>query len=167
MTEATKISSTSQSSQKLVGKPLFEKMLADFDYGPVRWTIRRYEPETTEAQADEMIEAFLQWISLTPLNTKECYMVMFKTPVEEAFHNFVLNTRIYGVFCEQFLGYFFHHEPLMEENNGPQMEKIAKYTVEMLEEHFGDSLNPLLKDWRVQFDNGTYHIACAGPGGHC
>jgi len=148
------------------GKILYREMKDNFDYSQISWTIRRYTPSITEAEADNMIDAFLQWIALTPRNTMELYMVMFKTPVEEAFHNFVLNTRIYGQFCEKFLGYFFHHDPMVQET-GPEVEKIARFTVEQLEKTYGGELNPLLKDWRRQFDNGTYHIACAGPGGSC
>jgi hypothetical protein len=148
------------------GRSLYEEMIKDFDYSQINWTIRRYNNSISETDANQMIDAFLQWISLTPFNTREIYMVMFKTPVEEAFHNFVLNTRIYQVFCQKFLGYFFHHDPMVQET-GPEVERIAKYTVEMLEKTFGADLNPLLKEWRQQFDEGTYHVACAGPGGSC
>jgi hypothetical protein len=153
-------------STSKAGRVLYEEMVKDFDYSQINWTIRRYNNSISEADANQMIDAFLQWISLTPRNTREIYMVMFKTPVEEAFHNFVLNTRIYQVFCEKFLGYFFHHDPMVQET-GPEVERIAKYTVEMLETNFGSDLNPLLKDWRRQFEDGTYHVACAGPGGSC
>lgn len=148
------------------GRVLYSEMKNDFDYSQINWTIRRYNSSISESEADQMIDAFLQWISLTPLNTREIYMVMFKTPVEEAFHNFVLNTRIYKTFCDKFLGYFFHHDPMVQET-GPEVERIAQYTVEMLEKTFGEQMNPLLKDWRRQFDDKSYHVACAGPGGSC
>ena len=148
------------------GKALYREMLEQFDYGQIRWTIQRYNPDITEARADEMVNAFLQWMALAPLNTPERYVVMFNTPVEEAFHNFVLNTRLYGKFCNQFLGYFFHHDPLTQES-GPEVEPLAKYTIELLQEAYGDELHPLLQDWVQQFHDGTYHVACVGPGGRC
>lgn len=153
-------------SVQKAGKTLYNEMINDFDYSTINWTIRRYNDSISEEDANQMIDAFLQWISLTPINNRELYMVMFKTPVEETFHNFVLNTRIYQVFCDKFLGYFFHHDPMIQET-GPEVERVAKYTVEMLEKTFESELNPLLKDWRRQLDDGTYHIACAGPGGSC
>ena len=148
------------------GKALYHNMRANFDFSLIRWTIRRYNPKITEDQADAMIDAFLQWFALAPLNTPTRYVVMFNTPVEEAFHNFVLNTRLYGKFCEQFLGYFFHHDPLTQEN-GPEVEPLARYTVDLLQDTYGEELSPLLRDWIQQFHDGTYHVACVGPGGHC
>jgi hypothetical protein len=148
------------------GKPLYDEMRSGFDYSQIIWTMRRYNEDMTETRAHELLDAFLQWISLAPLNTRERWITMFKTDVEEAFHCFVLNTRLYKEFCQQFLGFFFHHDPLVEEA-GPEIEAAAKFTVETLEECFGPGLNPELKDWRRQFDAGDYKVACAGPGGSC
>jgi hypothetical protein len=88
---------------------------------------------------------------------------MLKTPVEEAFHAFVLNTRQYKAFCERFLGYFFHHDPVTEER-APQMQNGIRYTVELLEKHYGESLLQPLCEWRHQLDDGSAQIACVGCG---
>ena len=148
------------------GRPLYDEMLRGFDYSQITWTMRRYNDDMTQESADELLDAFLQWISLAPLNTADQWITMFQTDVEEAFHCFVLNTRLYRDFCEQYLGFFFHHDPLVEES-GPEIEAAARFTLEQLEASFGESLSPELKEWRVQFDSGDYKVACSGPGGHC
>jgi len=148
------------------GRPLYDSMRRDFDYSQITWTIRRYNPEMPEERAEELLEAFLQWISIAPLNNDHQWITMFQTEVEEAFHCFVLNTRLYREFCEKFLGFFFHHDPLVEES-GPEIEAAARFTLERLEESFGEDLRPELKEWRAQFDSGDYKVACSGPGGHC
>ncbi|TMI99571.1 MAG: hypothetical protein E6G97_21890 [Alphaproteobacteria bacterium] len=148
------------------GKPLYDEMRNNFDYSQIVWTMSRYNDDMSEKRANDLLDAFLQWISLAPLNTRDRWITMFKTDVEEAFHCFVLNTRLYKQFCDKFLGFFFHHDPLVEES-GPEIEAAAKFTVETLELCFGPDLNLELKDWRRQFDSGNYKVACAGPGGSC
>lgn len=162
------MSATAQSiaATQRYGRELYEAMKSDFDFSQVTWTMLRYSDRLTQAEADRQLDAFLQWISLAPLNTKDRFITMFKTPVEEAFHSFVLNTRLYQKFCDQFLPFFFHHDPIVSEAK-EDVHAWAKYTVELLESAFGEDLNPELKLWREQFDNNTYHVACAGPGGHC
>lgn len=155
-----------QTLEPRYGNPLYEDMREHFDYSQIVWTMHRYNPEMTEERANQLLDAFLQWISLAPLNTTNQWITMFKTDVEEAFHCFVLNTRLYRDFCDQFLGFFFHHDPLVEES-GPEIEAAARFTLENLEQSFGSGINPELKEWRRQFENGTYRVACSGPGGRC
>jgi hypothetical protein len=148
------------------GRELYAAMKSDFDFSQIVWTMLRYNESMGKEEATRLLDAFLQWISLAPLNSRDRFITMFKTPVEEAFHNFVLNTRLYRQFCDQFLPFFFHHDPIVSEAK-EDVHEWAKYTVELMEAEFGDDLNPELKRWREQFDAGTYHVACAGPGGHC
>lgn len=148
------------------GKPLYDRMKSGFDYSQILWTMSRYNPAMSKDEAGRLLDAFLQWISIVPLNDANQFVTMFQTPVEEAFHCFVLNTRLYKQFCEQYLGFFFHHDPLVQEE-GEEIARAARFTVEKLEEAFGEDLSPELKAWRVQFDSGNYKVACSGPGGHC
>lgn len=148
------------------GHALYDRMRTDFDYSQIVWTMLRYNDGVSRERAEALLDAFLQWVSLVPLNTPEAYVVMFKTPVEEAFHSFVLNTRLYDQFCNRFLGAFFHHDPLTEET-GAEVEGLARYTVKLLEQEFGPSLHPELREWETQLSEGTYKVACVGPGGHC
>jgi hypothetical protein len=157
---------TTKTQEIDAGVVLYERMKREFDYSQINWTIRRYNDDIDEAQATELIDAFLQWISLAPLNTQENYLTMFQTPVEEAFHCFVLNTRLYQQFCDKFLGFFFHHDPVVDES-GPEVVEVARYTVQTMQNSFGDGLHPELKDWKRQFEDETYTVACVGPGGHC
>jgi hypothetical protein len=155
----------STTTQK-AGKPLYDEMVSDFGYEQITWTMRRYNEGMSTERSEELLHAFLQWIALSPMDNGEKYITMFQTDVEEAFHCFVLNTALYQKFCDKFLGFFFHHNPLVEEE-GPEVESAAKYTVELMEREYGDQLHPELKEWRKQFDAGTYKVACVGPGGHC
>lgn len=150
----------------LYGQSLYQEMLDNFDFSQITWTMTRYNKEMTTEEAKELLHAFLQWFALIPTNNSGHYVIMLETPVEEAFHAFVLNTALYQKFCEQFLGFFFHHTPLREET-GPQIEAAVRYTVELLEQHYGENLHPALQRWREQLDAGTYKVACVGPGGHC
>jgi hypothetical protein len=160
----------SQASQAVpsreFGKVLYGRMLKNFDYSQIVWTMKRYNSAMSDDKANALLDAFLQWFSLIPSNREDRYLVMFQSPVEEAFHSFVLNTRLYSEFCAKFLGQFFHHDPLVDES-GPEVERLAWYTVRALENEFGNTLQRELKNWRVQLESGEYKVACVGPGGHC
>lgn len=143
------------------GRALWDQMRREFDYTQVAWTICRYNPGISEERAKELLDAFLQWIAIVPMNTENNYATMFKSPVEEAFHCFVLNTRVYYEFCETFLGEFFHHDPLTDED-GPEAQTQAGYTVNLLLAEYGDDLHPELQQWCRQFEDGTFKVACVG-----
>jgi hypothetical protein len=162
----TRQSVVSIQKERLHGKALFQQMNDEYDFSNVTWTIQRYNKEITEAKAQEMLQAFLQWFSLAPMDSDDRWITMFQTDVEEAFHAFVLNTALYQDFCSRYLGYFFHHNPLVEEE-GPAIESAARYTVESLMKEYGDDLHPMLQEWTTQFANKTYKVACVGPGGRC
>src|SRR6266404_2166832 len=153
----SKASSAIPSSKS--GEALYREMRTNFDYSQILWTMQRYNREMTQDKANELLKAFLQWMSLTPANGKDDYVVMFQSPVEEAFHCFVLNTRLYETFCERFLGDFFHHDPLVDEE-GPEVERLAWYTVNALEREFGDDLHMELREWRKQLESGQCKVAC-------
>jgi hypothetical protein len=148
-------------SSLATGPALFERMQTEFDFEPVIWTMMRYDEKQTRERATELLNSFLQWFSLIPLIEPGETYVMLKTPVEEAFHSFVLNTRAYKQFCDTFLGYFFHHDPITEER-APEMQGGIRYTVELLEKYYGESLLPPLRDWRRQLNDGSARIACVG-----
>ncbi len=143
------------------GRELYCRMLSEFDYGPVVWTMTRYNEGMQKEEAFRLVKAFLQWVSLVPIVEASETYVMLKTPVEEAFHSFVLNTRAYEAFCSKFLGSFFHHDPLFEES-APQMNKAIEYTVRRLEQEYGDELEPALRDWRTLLNEGLARAACVG-----
>ena len=152
-----------QKTQNTCGKELYNDMISSFDYWQIVWTIKRYNKNISDPEANEMLNAFLQWVAAIPAISKgeNNVFVMLETPVEEAFHAFVLNTRLYQKFCERFLGFFFHHDPLTEETL-ETTELGAKYTVNLLESLYSEDLHPLLKDWRKQLNNDTYKVACVG-----
>lgn len=145
----------------VAGPELFDRMKLHFDYEQILWTMMRYDENQTRERATELLDSFLQWFSLLPAIQPGGTYVMLKTPVEEAFHAFVLNTRLYQEFCQQFLGTFFHHDPVTEER-APELVDGIRYTVELLEKTYGNELLPPLREWRNQLDAGTAQIACVG-----
>lgn len=55
------------------------------------------------------------------------------TTIDEVWHLFILNTRIYAAYCDRYLGGLIHHAP----TEGPETEAYAR-TLSLLSERFGD-----------------------------
>lgn len=152
-------------NEKIIASPEFGvslvlRMKNTFDFEPIVWTMLRYNQDMERSDALSRLDAFIQWFSLIPTVESGCWYVMLETPVEDAFHSFVLNTRVYADFCDQFLGHFFHHDPAPEEAPDQFVRESAEYTVAMLQSNFKENLNPLLQDWVRQVKDGTFKVAC-------
>ena len=78
--------------ERPIGRELYEQMIDEFDYSAVTWTMKRYHAEMSQVRADELLDAFLQCLALAPLNSKDRYITMFQTVVDEAFILFIVNT---------------------------------------------------------------------------
>lgn len=114
----------------------------------------------SEAKAAEMVDALLQWVAGHAVREHQTPYVMFHGPVDEAFHAFILNTALYADFCERHIGWFLHHTPLDEEQAVEELVLSGvHYTVDFIEEQFGDSLHPLLKEWGVEARAGRIEVS--------
>jgi hypothetical protein len=85
------------STSVLYGQELYKEMKSNFDYSQITWTMTRYNKSISDDQAQELMNAFLQWISVVPaieVGENNIY-VMLECPVEEAFHSFVLKSHKY------------------------------------------------------------------------
>lgn len=143
-----------------LGSELYRMMKEDFDASPIIWTMRRYNSSLGADEAAARFEAFLQWVALVPSVPQDNWYVMLESPVEDAFHSFVLNTRQYDAFCEKFLGQFFHHDPMPDQVSPNVVYEAAAYTIGLLEDAYGPTLTPYLQDWRKQLTDGTFRVAC-------
>lgn len=114
----------------------------------------------TEAQAIEMVTALRQWLAGHAVREHQTPYVMFHGPVDQAFHAFVLHTQLYADFCEKHVGWFIHHTPLDEEQAVEELVLSGvNYTVNFLEDEFGTSLHPLLKEWGVEARAGRIEVS--------
>lgn len=136
-------------------------MLADFDYKPVIRTIVKSNPGLSDQQASELLDAYLQWVSIIPAVGSGNCVAMLDTEVELACHAFILNTRLYQEFCDRFLGFYLHHDPVDQDVSGDGTE-VAARTASLLREHFGSQLNPAFDKWLVQISDGSFQLACNG-----
>lgn len=127
---------------------IYERMKT-VDLSPVRALMMRENPHYTVEEVDEAMDGLLQWMaghSAAP-HFDQTYVMLFG-PVDEAFHAFILNTRIYMHFCKEHVGFFIHHTPVDEEEAAELFEEGSlDYTVNFLEETFGDALSPALRAW--------------------
>jgi hypothetical protein len=111
--------------------------------------MRRGNPQLIGRRADEALEGLLQWLAghAAAPHHEQSY-VMLLGDVDEAFHAFILNTRLYMRFCKEHVGFFIHHTPADEELAAElQANGSLRYTVNFLEDAFGESLSPSLCDW--------------------
>ena len=126
----------------------YEKM-RKVDLSAVRGLMLRENPQLTNREVEESIEGMLQWLAghaSAPHNEKS-YVMLFG-PVDEAFHSFILNTRLYMRFCKEEVGFFIHHTPVEEELAAELVaDGSLEYTVNFLDEAFGEKLSPALRVW--------------------
>ncbi|MCE9644022.1 hypothetical protein K8Q93_02150 [Candidatus Parcubacteria bacterium] len=110
-------------------------------------------------EAENLVDAFLQWMSLVPAVRPPKVYVMLKTPVDDVFHAFLEHEGPYRDFCSRYLGFEVKHHPI-KDPGGIDLPQSARFSVGLLERHFGAELHPILKDWRNQLDGECYAVSC-------
>src|SRR3989344_7838963 len=133
------------------GPTLCREMRESTYFRPIISTLLRERSVSNEAEARNLLDAFLQWIALIPVVERGKVFVMLKTPVDEVFHAFVLNTAFYQEFCQKYFGFFIHHNPL-DGDTSAKIDEGVNYTVDLLEQHYGEQLHPELRAWRGQVE---------------
>lgn len=131
------------------------------DMSAVHALLVRENPHLTTQQADQAIDALMQWLAghaVAP-HVEPAYVMLFGV-VDDAFHAFILNTRAYMKFCKEQVGFFIHHTPVSDSEASELLESGAlDYTVDFLLTEFGDTLSPLLHDWYRGVKEGTLGAA--------
>ncbi len=150
----------------MYGQALCDEMKRTFDFTPIVETAVRDCGVQDELRARYLLDAFLQWFSLLPAVKPGQVYVMMKTEVDAIFHAFVLNTKVYREFCDRFIGHFIDHHPL-DDSTRSRVEDGVRYTVNLLEEHFGGDLHPALREWKTQLDCSAWMVSCMWRGGMC
>ena len=144
-----------------VGSMLYDEMLEGFNFSAVLRTMTRMDESLSSAAAEELLHAYLQWVSIIPAVGQGKCAAMLDSPVETACHAFVLNTKLYQEFCEKYLGFFLHHEPFDGETTADS-DSLAHSTLSLLESQYGERLSPVFRQWRSEVDSATYRLACCG-----
>ena len=120
--------------------------MKQFDFTPVIETALREYKDLDKSKAENLLDALLQWFSLVPVLEDGKALQMINS-VDRLWHAFILNSRLYRMFCDKFFGYYFDHDPNDVILNPQSLKReYAEYTLHLLIENFGYNLNPLLKD---------------------
>lgn len=104
-----------------------------------------------EEEFDELYTEFLKFAYVTKVSNEP--VAMMSAEVDEIWHQFILYTRDYLKFCNDYLGEFLHHIPSIQTSDIPvESEEAFKSTYES---HFG----PLHSTW---LESESKCRACTG-----
>ncbi len=141
-------------------------VIKNSNFKPIVKTMIRENWVKSEARANDLIEAFLQWFLVANHSEHDKPYVMFHGPVDKVFHAFVLNTEFYAIFCDTHVGKFINHNPLDSELSLIAEERGGiEYTITLLQQIYGDKLHPELKKWvrlAVKGKLKASSISCVG-----
>ena len=93
-----------------------------------------------KSEAEELKSDMLRFLYLCGIDSK---VTTFVPPelIDEAWHNFILFTREYGVFCKRYFGKFIHHAPNTRE------KKVARGTLQKTLRQAHVIFGPLSSYW--------------------
>lgn len=131
------------------------------DFRPVLNFMLRENAELTEVDALCHLDSLVQWMAghAAAPHMEHSY-VMLHGPVDNAFHSFILNTRLYMKFCKEYVGFFIHHTPVEDhEAQKMSLEGDIDYTINFLRDSFGNELSSSLKAWQEDHAEGRIAIS--------
>jgi hypothetical protein len=131
-------------SEALRGRPLRDRMRGAFDDAPVLDTATQHYG-LARAEAAALFDGLLQWLSAIPF-ARPGQPIQMVESVDRMWHAFVLNTKLYRMFCDRFFGRFIDHDPLDREFAGLSKKQYARFTLATLEQEFGSELHPAFRD---------------------
>lgn len=128
-------------------RTLFATIMAKQDFGPIARELVREQHAADAAEAQGLIEAFVQWYA-TGSVTKTKSFVMFAGKVDVVFHTMILNSPWYMRFCYSTTGVYTNHEPIAEMGMSPEdITDAAVFTANLLESAWGNDLSPHLRTY--------------------
>jgi hypothetical protein len=140
-------------------RALFQKIMAEQDFGPIARELVREKHAADSAEAQGLIEAFVQWYA-TGSVTKTTSFVMFAGKVDMVFHTMILNSPWYMRFCYTTTGVYTNHEPIAELGLSPEdIMDAASYTTRLLEATWDDDLSPHLRCYVDAVKTGDFAAA--------
>jgi|AntRauTorckE6833_2_1112554.scaffolds.fasta_scaffold27903_2 hypothetical protein len=113
-----------------------------------------YAKDETSARSN--LDGVLQWLACHAVKEHaEQPYVMMNGVVDEMYHAFMLNTRLYLHFCRDYIGFFIHHTPV-DDVQADEIRLVGgiDYTVDFLQEAFGDELAQALQQWVIMREQG-------------
>jgi hypothetical protein len=146
----------------------FYEHLKLYDYSPIVRALLKERACKTEKRALELIDAWMQWFSVGATSLTKSF-VMIEGPVDQVFHQMILNTPWYFDFCLRTTGVYTHHDPLTDEQRAsPLIHGAISSTLDLLTRTYGADLHPELKRWLRLHARGELtpaSVSCAGNGG--
>ena len=112
----------------------------------------------TQEEAQEVFQETLRFLYLCRQGKGARFSFAPSPKIDEGWHNFILFTKEYKAFCEKYIGWFIHHQPVLNGGSGDKYQT----TYRVAERIFG-SLNQRI--WPA-FGTGACQVACA-PGDPC
>jgi len=126
-----------------LGPSLVDLLVQELDFTPVLRTAVIDCGVGSASAALDGLEAFLQWVSLTPLRAEVEHFVMLKGDADRVWHAAIINTTLYRKMCVDYLGGFLDHQP--SPDNPPRLWILE--TVGLLRAYFGADLHPIFARW--------------------
>lgn len=124
---------------------LFADIMANHDFGPIIRSLLREQKAADEAEAQDLIQAFVQWYATGSVTKTKSY-VMFEGQVDQVFHQMILNSPWYMAFCHSTTGVYTHHEPISESPlTDAEVLEAAMFTLRLLNYTWGEELHPQFK----------------------
>ena len=109
----------------------------------IAFLVSREHPELSQKTIDDRIDALLQWLAAIPLAKAEAKGLQMVESIDVVWHAFILHTKEYAAFCQQFLGRFVHHMPPSEFDS--DRTEDASYTLATIRGAFGVHTHPELE----------------------
>lgn len=141
------------------GPTLAARMKSEVDWNPVLDTAIEDFNLGSRENAEFMLEAFLQWLSVFPARTKGDAFVMLKSDVDRVFHSLLLHTALYRDVCETYVGHFVDHSPVDGQEEFDARSALEN-TVNLLAEYYGEQLHPALKHWADMSTESAWRVSC-------
>lgn len=104
--------------------------------------ITRFEQDNPEFSASdvEMIKvAFLEYIAVI-IDSPGVEMEMPSKALDKFWHNFILFTKDYHAFCDQYVGSYIHHSPHVYTDDSPYDRETAARKREMFTQRYRESM---------------------------
>mgnify|MGYP000373704983 CR=1 FL=1 len=97
--------------QQRIKRKLRSKYIENyFFHKGIRKKISQKYPQLTEQQLDLVFNALKDYFQICLIANKKM-VAMPSQIVDDAWHEFILSTRFYSIFCNKALGRFLHHTP--------------------------------------------------------
>lgn len=91
---------------------------------------------SSSEQYQEAFREFKKYVALIALFKKS--LPMLSKPVDAVWHQFILFTKQYQAFCEEYLGFYLHHSPNTSFTSNAEAERPAGNFVDQYRQVFGE-----------------------------